>query len=159
MVGMSEKEIFLTPEGLKKLEEELQHLKTVRRQEIADKIQEAKESRSAVVSPEYEEAKNEQGFVEGRILEIERMIKNAVIIKHKDAKASSVKIGSKVTVKLEDGTKENYAIVGSAEASPAEGKISNESPMGSALLNRKVGDTVTFEAPSGRLKLKIVEIK
>ena len=156
---MSEKEIFLTPEGLKKLEEELDHLKTVRRQEIADKIQEAKESRSAVISPEYEEAKNEQGFVEGRILEIERMIKNAVIIKHKDAKASSVKIGSKVTVKLEDGTKENYAIVGSAEASPSEGKISNESPMGSALLKRKVGDTVAFEAPSGRLKLKIVEIK
>ncbi len=156
---MSEKEIFLTPEGLKKLEEELDHLKTVRRQEIADKIQEAKESRSAVISPEYEEAKNEQGFVEGRILEIERMIKNAVIIKHKDAKASSVKIGSKVTVKLEDGTKENYAIVGSAEASPGEGKISNESPMGSALLKRKVGDTVAFEAPSGRLKLKIVEIK
>ena len=156
---MSEKEIFLTPEGLKKLEEELQHLKTVRRQEIADKIQEAKESRSAVISPEYEEAKNEQGFVEGRILEVERMIKNAVIIKHKDAKASSVKIGSKVTVKLEDGTKENYAIVGSAEASPGEGKISNESPMGSALLKRKVGDTVAFEAPSGRLKLKIVEIK
>ena len=156
---MSEKEIFLTPEGLKKLEEELQNLKTVRRQEIADKIQEAKESRSAVVSPEYEEAKNEQGFVEGRILEIERMIKNAVIIKHKDAKAGSVKIGSKVKVKLEDGTQENYAIVGSAEASPAEGKISNESPMGSALLNRKVGDAVEFEAPAGRLKLKIVEIK
>ena len=156
---MSEKEIFLTPEGLKKLEEELDNLKTVRRQEIADKIQEAKESRSAVISPEYEEAKNEQGFVEGRVLEIERMIKNAVIIQHKDAKSSSVKIGSKVTVKLEDGTKENYAIVGSAEASPGEGKISNESPMGSALLNRKVGDAVEFEAPAGRLKLKIVEIK
>ena len=156
---MSEKEIFLTPEGLKKLEEELDNLKTVRRQEIADKIQEAKESRSAVISPEYEEAKNEQGFVEGRVLEIERMIKNAVIIQHKDAKSSSVKIGSKVTVKLEDGTKENYAIVGSAEASPGEGKISNESPMGSALLKRKVGDTVAFEAPSGRLTLKIVEIK
>ena len=156
---MPEKEIFLTPEGLKKLEEELQQLKTVKRQEIAEKIQEAKESRSAVISPEYEEAKNEQGFVEGRILEIERMIKNAVIIQHKDAKTHSVKLGSRVTVKLEDGSKENYTIVGSAEASPAEGKISNESPMGSALLNRKVGETVTFEAPSGRLKLKIVEIK
>ena len=158
---MSEKEIFLTPEGLKKLEEELDHLKTVRRQEIADKIQEAKESRSAVISPEYEEAKNEQGFLEGRILDIERMIKNAVIIHHEEAKKKGglVELGSKVAVKPEDGNKENYTIVGSAEANPSEGKISNESPMGKALLNRKVGDVIEFEAPAGKLKLKIVEIK
>jgi transcription elongation factor GreA len=158
---MSEKEIFLTPEGLKKLEEELDHLKTVRRQEIADKIQEAKESRSAVISPEYEEAKNEQGFVEGRILDIERMIKNAVIIHHEEVKKKGglVELGSKVMVKPEDGNKEHYTIVGSAEANPSEGKISNESPMGKALLNRKVGDVIEFEAPAGKLKLKIVEIK
>ena len=158
---MSEKEIFLTPEGLKKLEEELNHLKTVKRQEIAEKIQEAKESRSAVISPEYEEAKNEQGFLEGRILEIERMIKNAVIIHHEEVKKKGghVELGSKVVVKLADGNKENYTIVGSAEANPGEGKISNESPMGKALLNRKVGDEVEFDAPAGKLKLKIVEIK
>jgi transcription elongation factor GreA len=158
---MSEKEIFLTPEGLKKLEDELNHLKTVKRQEIADKIQEAKESRSAVISPEYEEAKNEQGFVEGRILELDRMIKNAVIIHHEEAKKKSavVELGSKVVVKFEDGNKENFIIVGSAEADPGEGKISNESPMGKALMNKKVGDVVEFDAPAGKLKLKIVEIK
>jgi transcription elongation factor GreA len=158
---MSEKEIFLTPEGLKKLEEELNHLKTVKRQEIADKIQEAKESRSAVISPEYEEAKNEQGFLEGRIIDIERMIKNAVIIHHDEVKKKGglVELGSRVTVKPEDGNKENYTIVGSTEANPSEGKISNESPMGKALLNRKVGDVIEFEAPAGKLKLKIVEIK
>jgi transcription elongation factor GreA len=158
---MSEKEIFLTPEGLKKLEEELNHLKTVRRQEIAEKIQEAKESRSAVVSPEYEEAKNEQGFVEGRILDIERMIKNAVMIRHEEVKkkGSHIELGTKVEIKFAGGNKENYTIVGSAEANPGEGKISNESPMGKALLNKKVGDEVEFEAPAGKLKLKIVEIK
>jgi transcription elongation factor GreA len=158
---MSEKEIFLTPEGLKKLEEELDHLKTVKRQEIAEKIQEAKESRSAVISPEYEEAKNEQGFVEGRILELESMIKNAKIIHHEEVKkkGASIELGSKVVVKFAEGGKENYVIVGSAEASPGDGKISNESPMGKALMNRKVGDEVEFDAPAGKLKLKIVEIK
>ncbi len=158
---MSEKEIFLTPEGLKKLEEELNQLKTVKRQEIAEKIQEAKESRSAVISPEYEEAKNEQGFVEGRILELEMMIKNAVIIRHEEVKkkGSHIELGTKVEIKFAGGNKENYTIVGSAEANPGEGKISNESPMGKALLNKKVGDEVEFDAPAGKLKLKIVEIK
>jgi len=156
---MSEKEIFLTPDGLKKLEEELEYLKTVRRSEVAEKIQEAKESRSAVVSPEYEEAKNEQGFVEGRILEIEWMIKNATIIHHEKINYDFVEVGNEVVVELEDGTKEHYTIVGSAEAAPSEGKISNESPIGHALLNGKVGDVVEFEAPAGRLKLRIMEIK
>jgi transcription elongation factor GreA len=158
---MSEKEIFLTPEGLKKLEEELNHLKTVKRQEIADKIQEAKESRSAVISPEYEEAKNEQGFVEGRILELENMIKNAKIIHHEEVKkkGSHIELGTKVEIKFADGKKENYTIVGSAEANPGEGKISNESPMGKALLNKKVGEEIEFDAPAGKLKLKITEIK
>ena len=158
---MTEKEIFLTPEGLKKLEDELNQLKTVKRKEIAEKIQEAKESRSAVISPEYEEAKNEQGFVEGRILEIERMIKNAKIIHHEDIKkrGSHIELGTKVEIKFADGKKENYVIVGSAEANPAEGKISNESPMGKALINKKVGDVVEFDAPAGKLKLKITEIK
>ena len=156
---MSEKEIFLTPDGLKKLEEELEHLKTVRRSEVAERIQEAKESRSAVVSPEYEEAKNEQGFVEGRILEIERMIKNATIIHHENVNCDYVEVGNEVVVELEGGTKEHYTIVGSAEADPSEGKISNESPMGHALLNGKVGDVVEFEAPAGKLKLRIMEIK
>ena len=158
---MSEKEIFLTPEGLKKLEEELDHLKTVKRQEIAEKIQDAKESRSAVISPEYEEAKNEQGFLEGRILELENMVKNAKIIHHEDIKkkGSHIELGTKVEIKYADGRKENYIIVGSAEANPAEGKISNESPMGKALINKKVGEEVEFDAPAGKLRLKITEIK
>lgn len=156
---MSEKENFLTPEGLAKLEEELEYLCTVRRQEVAERIQQAKELRSSVNSPEYEEAKNEQGFVEGRILEIERIIKNATIVHREDVNVDFVEVGNEVKVQLQDGTEEYYTIVGSAEADPSEGKISNESPMGKALMNRGVGDEVEVEAPAGVLKLKIVEIK
>jgi len=156
---MSEKEIFLTPEGLAKLEEELEHLLTVRRQEVAEKIQQAKELRSSVTSPEYEEAKNEQGFVEGRILEIERLIKNATIIHHEDVNMEFVEVGNEVRVQLQDGSEEHYTIVGSAEANPGEWRISNESPMGKALLGKRVGDEVEVEAPSGLLKLRILEIK
>ncbi len=156
---MSEKEIFLTPEGLAKLEEELEHLLTVRRQEVADKIQQAKELRSSVTSPEYEEAKNEQGFVEGRILEIERIVKNATIIRHEDVNTEFVEVGNEVRVQLQDGSEEHYTIVGSAEANPGEWRISNESPMGKALLGKRVGDEVEVEAPAGLLKLRILEIK
>ena len=156
---MSEKEYLLTPEGLAKLEDELEHLSTVRRQEVAEKIQRAKELRSSVSSPEYEDAKNEQGFVEGRILELERIIKNAKIIHHEDVNVDFVEVGNEVRVQLEDGSQEHYTIVGSAEADPAEFKISNESPMGNAVLGKKVGDEVEVEAPAGVRKLRIVEIK
>ncbi len=154
---MAEKENFLTPEGLAKLEEELEYLRTVRRQEVAEKIQKAKELRSTVSSPEYEEAKNEQGFVEGRVLELERIIKNAVII-HPEA-ADSVQLGSKVAVRHQDGSEEHYVIVGSAEVDPSQGKISNESPVGKALLGSRVGDEVEVKVPAGVLKLTITEIK
>ncbi len=156
---MPEKEYLLTQEGLKKLEEELEHLLTVRRPEVADKIQQAKELRSAVNSPEYEDAKNEQGFVEGRILELEHIIKNAKVIHHEDANNDFVEVGNEVKVQLQDGTEEHYTIVGSAEANPAEWKISNESPIGKALLSKRVGDEVEVEAPAGTLKLKILEIR
>jgi len=156
---MSEKETFLTSEGLAKLEEELEHLRTVRRHEVAEKIQQAKELRSSVTSPEYEEAKNEQGFVEGRILEIERIIKNATIIHHEDVNIEFVEVGNEVRVQLQDGSEEHYTIVGSAEANPGEWRISNESPMGQALLGKRVGDEVEMEAPAGLLKLRILEIK
>ena len=156
---MSEKEIFLTPEGLAKLEKELEHLLTVRRQEVAEKIQQAKELRSSVTSPEYEEAKNEQGFVEGRILEIGRIIQNATIIHHEDVNMEFVEVGNEVRVQLQDGSEEHYTILGSAEANPGEWRISNESPMGKALLGKRVGDEVEVEAPSGLLKLRILEIK
>jgi transcription elongation factor GreA len=156
---MSNKENFLTPEGLVKLEEELEYLRTVRRQEVAEKIQQSKELRSSVISPEYEEAKNEQGFVEGKILEIERIIKNATIIHHEDINVDFVEVGNEVRVQLQDGSEEHYTIVGSAEAKPGEGRISNESPMGTALLGKRVGDEVEVEAPAGPLKLRILEIK
>ena len=156
---MPEKEYFLTQEGLTKLEEELEHLLTVRRPEVADKIQQAKELRSAVNSPEYEDAKNEQGFVEGRILELEKIIKNAKVIHHDTVNLDFVEVGNEVKVQLQDDTKEHYTIVGSAEADPGEGRISNESPMGKALLGKRVGDEVEVEAPAGTLKLKILEIK
>lgn len=154
---MAEKGNFLTPEGLAKLEEELQYLRTVRRQEVAEKIQKAKELRSTVSSPEYEDAKNEQGFVEGRILELERIIKNAVIIH--PAAADLVQLGSKVTVRHQDGSEEHYTIVGSIEVNPGKGKISNESPVGKALLDKRVGDEVKVTVPAGVLKLTITEIK
>jgi transcription elongation factor GreA len=156
---MSEKEIFLTSEGLAKLEEEMEHLRTVRRQEVADKIQQAKELRSSVTSPEYEDAKNEQGFVEGRILEIERIIKDAKIIHHEDVSLDFVEVGNEVRVQLQDGSEEHYTIVGSAEANPGEWRISNESPTGKALLGKRVDDEVEVEAPAGLLKLRILEIK
>lgn len=156
---MSNKENFLTPDGLVKLEEELEYLRTVRRQEVAEKIQQSKELRSSVISPEYEEAKNEQGFVEGKILEIERIIKSAKIIHHEDINVDFVEVGNEVRVQLQDGSEEHYTIVGSAEAKPGEGRISNESPMGKALLGKRVGDEVEVEAPAGPLKLRILEIK
>jgi transcription elongation factor GreA len=154
---MPERENFLTPEGLAKLEEELEHLRTVRRQEVAERIQKAKELRSTVTSPEYEDAKNEQGFVEGRILELERIIKNAVII-HPEA-ADLVQLGSRVTVRHQDGSEEQYTIVGSVEVDPGEGKISNESPVGKSLLGKRVGDEVEITVPAGVLKMTITEIK
>ena len=156
---MTEKEIFLTEEGLMKLNEELEHLISVRRPEVADKIQQAKELRSSVSSPEYEEAKDEQGFVEGRILEIDRIIKSAKIIHHEDVNLDFVEVGNEVMVQLQDGSEEHYTIVGSAEANPSEWRISNESPIGQALLGKRVGDDVEVEAPAGLLKLRIPEIK
>ena len=154
---MPERENFLTPEGLAKLEEELEYLRTVRCQEVAERIQKAKELRSTVTSPEYEDAKNEQGFVEGRILELERIIKNAVII-HPEA-ADLVQLGSRVTVRHQDGSEEQYTIVGSVEVDPGEGKISNESPVGKSLLGKRVGDEVEVTVPAGVLMMTITEIK
>ena len=156
---MSQNENFLTPEGLAKLEQELEYLRTVRRPEVAERIQRAKESRSAVNSPEYEEAKNEQGFVEGKILDLENIIANAKIIHPEALSSDSVQLGSKVTVRHRDGNEDYYTIVGSAEANPSEGKISNASPVGKALLEKRVGDEVEVPVPAGMRKLTIVGIK
>ena len=156
---MAQKEVFLTPEGLEKLKAELDHLLSVRRQQVADQIHRAKELGGTVDNAEYDDAKNEQAFVEGRILTLEKMIKNASIIQEGKSPSSSVKLGSKVTVHSKGGEKEYYTIVGSAEANPSEGKISNESPVGKALMGKRVGGEVEVRAPAGTRKMKIIAIK
>lgn len=156
---MAQKEVFLTPEGLEKLKVELEHLETVRRPEVAEQIHRAKEIGGTVDNAEYDDAKNEQAFVEGRILTLENMIKNAIMITDDKSHSGLVQLGSKVVVLNQDGEEENYTIVGSAEASPKDGKISNESPVGKALLGRKVGEKVAAQVPSGTLKLKLIAIQ
>lgn len=159
---MPQKQTFLTPEGLAKLEEELEHLRTVRRQEVAAKIQRAKELGTTVDNAEYEDAQNERAFVEGRILTLEQMIQTATLIHHEKSpkgKVEKVELGSQVTVQTQEGSKEKYTIVGRAEARPGEGKISNESPVGRAIMGKKVGDEVKVEVPAGVFKLKILSIR
>ena len=151
-------ETFLTQEGLKKLEEELDHLRTVRRAEIADRLHQAMEDGELIENAEYEAAKNEQAFVEGRILTLEAMLNNAVIIKG-DGPHGQVHLGSRVTVREDGGQPEKYHIVGAPEANPREGRISNESPLGRALMGRKVGDEVKVNAPDGVLTFNVVKIE
>ena len=156
---MTNQAVYVTPAGLKKLEEELEHLRTVRRQEVAQRLHEAMEGGELIENAEYEAAKNEQAFVEGRILELEHRIAQAQVIKPGKG-GDTVAIGSTVVVKEGRGRKrDTYTIVGAAEANPKEGLISNESPLGRALLDKKVGDKVEVDAPAGAIKFKIVEIK
>ena len=151
-------EILLTPEGLNKLKVELEHLFTVRRVEVAEKILRARELGGTDNNAEYDDAKNDQAFVEGRILTLENMINHASIIESEEAPTGRVGLGSQVTVSSQKGGKEYYTVVGSVEADPTGGKISNESPVGSALLGKKVGDKVEIEVPAGVIKLIIVDI-
>jgi transcription elongation factor GreA len=156
---MVEKAVPLTKAGLAKLEEELEHLRTVRRQEVADRIHQAKELASTQNNAEYDDAKNEQAFVEGRILTLEKMIQNAQLIDEDEAHhANTVQLGSKVTVHTSAGKNEHYTIVGMAEAKPSEGRISNESPVGQALLGKSVGDEVQVAVPAGVLRFTITAI-
>ena len=152
---MSE-QTFLTREGLKKLEEELNYLRTVRRAQVAERLHNAQEDGELIENAEYEDAKNEQAFVEGRIQTLEALIKNAVLIDENHS-TDHVQIGSTVSVESEDG-KETFTIVGSAEAKPAEGRISNESPVGRSLLGRKKGEKVVVKVPAGDFTYKIVSI-
>jgi len=152
---MPEKPVPLTKEGLAKLEKELDHLQTVRRQEVAERIHAAKELASTQNNAEYEDAKNDQAFVEGRILTLE----NAELINEEQAhRSKKAQLGSNVTVLTAKGTKETYTIVGSAEAEPKEGRISNESPVGRALIGKGVGDAIHVEAPAGVMRLTITGI-
>ena len=154
---MSE-QTFLTRDGLKKLEEELNFLRTVRRAQVAERLHNAQEDGELIENAEYEDAKNEQAFLEGKILSLESMLSSAVIIAENDASNGIVNLGSKVTVKESGGTPEVYQLVGAAEANPKDGRISNESPLGRALLGRKVGDDIKVNAPSGTISFRVVAI-
>lgn len=149
---------FLTREGYQKLQDELEKLRTEKRQEVADRLREAADGEDLIENAEYEAAKNEQAFVEGRIKELEILLATAKIIQEPSAQGA-VQVGSSVVIsEVGSRTKESYTIVGAAEADPAEGRISNESPLGKALLTHKVGDTVVVDAPEGAYSVKIVEV-
>ena len=150
----------ITKDGLKKIEEELHHLETTRRQEVADKIRQAKELASTQNNAEYEDAKNEQAMVEGRIQQLQSLITNAELIDEDGAHHSKiVLLGSHVKVKnSDDGKSHEYIIVGPAEADPREGKISNESPVGRALIGKKANDEVQVNAPKGIITLKVMKV-
>lgn len=152
---------FLTPEGYKKLQAELDHLRDVRRKEVALRLHEAAESSLGefVEDPEFEAAKNEQSFVEGRIRELEILLANAQVITKSRKKAEAVDIGVTVTIREGRRKPEEYYIVGAPEANPRDGKISHESPLGKALMGKKVGDNVEVKAPNGAFTVKVVEIK
>ena len=147
-----------TPEGLQKLEEELQYLITVRRPEVARDIHEAKMDGDVSENAGYEEAKRQQAFLEGRIMTIEAILKNAVIIES-DGVNDTADLGARVTIVEEGFEPETYTIVGSAEANPGDGRISNESPLGKALMGHKAGDRVAYESPGGRIEMEILEIE
>ena len=158
---MSEaKKYIMTYEGVKKLEDELEHLKTVKRKEITEKIKVALGYGDLSENSEYDEAKNEQAFTEGRIIQLENMLKNAEVVDENDISTDVVSIGSKVKVKDYEFDEEvDYTIVGSAEADPMEFKISNESPVGRGLMGKKVGDIVEVTVPGGVIKFEVLEIR
>lgn len=150
---------FLTREGYQKLQDELETLRKEKREEIANRLHEAMEGGELIDNAEYEAAKNEQAFVEGRIKELEILLASARVIEEGHTTTGSIQVGSRVTIKESDMEPEVYTIVGAAEANPAHGKISNESPLGKSLLNRKAGDRVQVEAPAGSFTVDIVKVE
>ena len=156
---MAEEKTVLTSEGLQKLEDELENLRSVKRQEVAERLKVAISFGDISENSEYDDAKNEQAFVEGRILELEKMIRNAEVIENKAISKDVVSLGSLVVVQdMEMHTKEEYTIVGTTEADPAANRISNESPVGAAILGQKVGQKIKVTTPAGELVYKILEI-
>jgi transcription elongation factor GreA len=157
---MQDKVVYLTPEGKQRFTAELHELQTVRRHEVEEQIRRAKEFADTVDNAEYDEAKQEQAFVEGRIQELERLLAAAKVIEDvHGAPADFVRMGSHIrVVDPSEGDEETYYLVGSSEADPRKGLISNESPIGRALIGKKVGDEVTVVAPAGSFNLKILEI-
>ncbi|PSR21296.1 MAG: transcription elongation factor GreA [Sulfobacillus acidophilus] len=156
---MPDKELLVSPEGLKKLEAELEHLTTVKRREVAERIKTAREFGDISENSEYEDAKNEQAFIEGRIQTLEQMLRQARVVDAVNEDPTVVHIGSRVTVRdLEENLEEDYIIVGATEADPIKNKISTESPVGKALLRAKVGDQVEVSAPVGKIRLEVLKI-
>ena len=160
---MPEQVSFVTPDGLKRIQTELDRLRTVARPKIIQQLKDALEQASAQASPlenpDYATAKNEQSFIEGRILQLEQILKTAVLIEH-PTESEVIGLGSAVTISEgSDGPPERYHVVGSVEADPLHGYISNESPLGRALMGRKVGDQVTIQAPDGEIVFYVKEIE
>ncbi len=157
---MADKRVVLTEEGLKKLEEKLEYLKSVRRLEVADRLKAAIALGDISENSEYDDAKNEQAFIEGEILTLESQIRNSEVIKADDTNKTVVHLGNTVVIRdLAYDEEDTYTIVGSTEADTTEGKISNESPVGAAILGKSVGSIVKVKAPAGVLEYKIMEIK
>ncbi len=155
---MSQKPVYLTPEGENRLKEELEYLRTVRRPQVAAYIQLAKDGGDIMENAGYDDAKNEQAFVEGRIATLEAMLKNSALIEE-SGPSEVVILGSRVKVAEEGGQEEAYRIVGWAEVDPTNGRISNESPLGQALLGHRVGEEVTVQTPDGVRRFKVLEIR
>lgn len=150
---------FLTQEGYQKLQEELDQLRIVKRREIANRLHEAMEGGELIENAEYEAAKNEQAFVEGRIKELEILLATARVVEESEIDREVVQVGNKVTIQEEGAEPETFTVVGAAEANPSEGKISNESPIGRALMSHRVNDTVRVEAPAGSYSVKILKVE
>jgi transcription elongation factor GreA len=154
------KEVILTAEGYEKLKQEIEYLSTDKRRDVAERIRIAREFGDIAENAEYDDAKNEQAHLEARIAMLEERLKNARVIQKKEIKSGEVSIGTKVRLRDMDANQTvEYHIVGSAEANPTEGKLSNESPVGKAIMGRKKGEIVEVAAPRGSLKYKIMDIK
>lgn len=157
---IEEKKHYMTKDGKRKLEEELEYMKTERRKTVVERIKVARSFGDLSENSEYDSAKEEQAFVEGRIIQLEKMINNAIIIEDEESEDDVVSLGKTVTiVELPDGEEEEYIIVGSAESDPAEGKISNDSPLAKGILGRELDEVVTVETPAGEMEIKIVNIR
>jgi transcription elongation factor GreA len=156
---MEERPVHLTRDGIRKLEEELDELVNNRRPEVAERIRHAREFGDITENAEYTEAKNEQSLVEGRVQTLDLLLRNAVVIEDEPREKGVVALGAQVKVRLEDGDgEETYEIVGAAEADPLHGRISNESPLGSALLGHSAGDVIEWDAPNGASEVTVVAV-
>jgi transcription elongation factor GreA len=159
-VLVPQKEVVLTPEGLRKLQEEIEYLSTTKREEVAERIREARDFGDISENSEYDDAKNEQAMLEHRISTLQEKLRRARVIKLSEISTEAVSLGTQVTLKdLEDGEVFKYEIVGSAEADPTNHRLSNESPVGQAILGKKVGEKVTVPAPVGSLVYEVLSIE